>query len=326
MLQRLFPSFFFELQKRYELQKLQALVRRIVRKYQGGKSLRGFDEHVAYVLYRMPATYAAISLVLRRLQESMPTFQPKRLLDLGSGPGTAIVASLKRFSLDTVVAVDRSREFQQLFEMMNPSILAPAVHISWKLWDLASRKRYRDRYDLMTIAYSAGEWTEAMREYWLEWSSSHVKVLVIVEPGTPAGFQTILECRQRLIDLGAQLLAPCPHTLPCPMEQMDAWCHVSVRVPRSTIHRRIKEGELGYEDEKLCYLIALFSHSEKAIVAPSRVVQTPSHRSGHSYLSLCTDQGNYQEIIVSKKEKETYQRAKRCQWGDPFVSVEERSR
>jgi ribosomal protein RSM22 (predicted rRNA methylase) len=42
-------------------------------------------------------------------------------------------------------------------------------------------------------------------------------VLVIVEPGTPAGWSRILDARQQLIAGGAAILAPCPHAAACPL-------------------------------------------------------------------------------------------------------------
>ena len=88
-------------------------------------------------------------------------------------------------------------------------------------------------------------------------ATSHA--LVLVEPGTPAGFQHILDARTALAAEGARFIAPCPHEGPCPMRtgaRTDDWCHFSVRVPRTRRHRQLKGGSLGYEDEKFAYLVA----------------------------------------------------------------------
>jgi len=68
-------------------------------------------------------------------------------------------------------------------------------------------------------------------------------LLVLVEPGTPAGYGRILRARDRLVGLGATLAAPCPHHAACPLTGED-WCHFSVRLPRSRDHRLAKGGEV----------------------------------------------------------------------------------
>ena len=80
-------------------------------------------------------------------------------------------------------------------------------------------------------------------------------MLLIVEPGTTAGWQRILDARAQLIADGAHILAPCPHALACPIAQPD-WCHFSARVARSRVHRLAKEAEVPWEDEKFIYLAA----------------------------------------------------------------------
>jgi ribosomal protein RSM22 (predicted rRNA methylase) len=50
----------------------------------------GGRETVAYVAGAMPATYAAIYNVLKELKERISGFEPKNMLDFGTGPGTGI--------------------------------------------------------------------------------------------------------------------------------------------------------------------------------------------------------------------------------------------
>jgi len=75
------------------------------------------------------------------------------------------------------------------------------------------------------------------------------------------------------------------------------------------LHRQLKSGALGYEDEKFSYLIA-----SKLAYSPSgkRVLRTPIKRKGHHILELCTPIG-IEKKIISKKEKDLYRKVK---WGD----------
>src|SRR3954449_6901528 len=64
----------------------------------GSAAIRGEADALAYALARMPATYAAVAESLNALCENRPDFAPKRLLDVGAGPGTATWAAAETFA------------------------------------------------------------------------------------------------------------------------------------------------------------------------------------------------------------------------------------
>ena len=113
--------------------------------------------------------------------------------------------------------------------------------------------------------------------------------------------------RDLLISAGANLLAPCPHVRECPMLGIPGqWCHFAARVERTSIHRRIKRGTLGHEDEKFSYLI--FSRNSVSC-AGARIVRRPLKYPGHVNLQLCAQEGLKAETI-SRKQKELYRAAR----------------
>ena len=61
----------------------------------GGTSagIANVADGLAYLVTRLPATYAASRAAFARLGEAMPGFSPLRLLDIGAGPGTAAWAA-----------------------------------------------------------------------------------------------------------------------------------------------------------------------------------------------------------------------------------------
>ena len=109
------------------------------------------------------------------------------------------------------------------------------------------------------------------------------QVLVIIEPGTPRGYKRLLKIRQWLLGWGAHILAPCSHHGLCPIKGED-WCHFSVRLSRSILHRTLKKGEIPYEDEKFSYLIASPHAVEKS--QGCRILKAPMERSGHIILEF----------------------------------------
>ena len=98
------------------------------------------------------------------------------------------------------------------------------------------------------------------------------------------------------------------------MAQAGDWCHFAVRLERSAAHRRLKQGALGYEDEKFSYLAAGRAPVERPA---ARVVRHPLSRPGHIQLALCTARG-LERRTVTKSQKEVYRRARKAEWGSPW--------
>ncbi len=136
--------------------------------------------------------------------------------------------------------------------------------------------------------------------------------LVIVEPGTPAGWQRILQVRERLLAAGAFLVAPCPHQADCPIVAPD-WCHFSRRVARSRLHRLAKNAEVPWEDEKYIFIAASRTPGESPA---ARVLAPPQTASGTVRLKLCRQDGSAAERLVSKREGAAFKTARRLDWGN----------
>ncbi len=103
----------------------------------------------------------------------------------------------------------------------------------WRGDDLAKRPPDFEPHDLVTIAYVLDELSpEAGAQLVAAAWRATAALLVIVEPGTPAGWRRILAARDALIAAGATISAPCPHEAPCPILPPD-WCHFAVRLARA---------------------------------------------------------------------------------------------
>ena len=296
---------------------LKRAAKRLSDEYRAGlpaAALRGEAERLAYLMVRMPATYAAVHSALAAGREAMPGFAPESLVDLGVGPGTALWAAHEIFpSLQKMEAVERDAKFVSLGRELADVSQHPVLRqIAWRNHELQSWKP-EGKYDLVIASYSLGEIPTGERKRVLlsGWEACE-GVLAVIEPGTRRGFEAMAEVRDWLIGAGAKLGAPCPHASECPMRAAGDWCHFSVRVERTAEHRRLKEGELGYEDEKFSYVIA----SRMDVRAPgARIVRHPMRHSGYTKLKLCTAEG-LKEETVTRAGKERYREAKRAEWGD----------
>jgi ribosomal protein RSM22 (predicted rRNA methylase) len=161
--------------------------------------------------------------------------------------------------------------------------------------------------------------TDAQRESFVDraWSKT-LDMLVIVEPGTPAGWQRILKARARLVAEGAHVVAPCPHDHACPLHQPD-WCHFTQRLQRSKVHKQLKSAELPYEDEKFIY-VAL--SRAPAPMRPSRVLAQPVMTKVAISAKLCTDQGVV-AATAPRRDKSAYARYRKLDWGDAVFESSE---
>lgn len=299
------------------LQSISQASSELTNRYRRGCSeesyVRSDQDRLAYILSRMPATFAVIYRVFEELKERIPGFFPSSFLDLGAGPGTGLWSARESFpSLTGFNAWEYDEGFINLGRKLGSadSLLNTA---DWK------RKNFEiDRdfpaSDLTLISYAIGEIEE---KFWDGFFSSlweKVKnTLVIIEPGTPVGYKRILKIRDILIQKGAKLIAPCPHANMCPLKEPD-WCHFYARIERSSLHRRVKNAALNYEDEKFSYLI--FTKNIDTSLFESRIVRHPQIHKGHVCVSLCTKSKVIVQETFTKKDKEKYKLIKKLSWGD----------
>lgn len=283
---------------------------------QGRSSQSIFSDEAArlsYLAARFPATYGACHLVLNELRKQTPEHNFKKIIDLGSGPGTATWAAIDIFpGLESSVLLETSLSAVRLGKELAQQC-SSQVEMNWIQADLEALPALPTG-EIAIASYALGELDNPEKVLSHLWTQEF-QILVIIEPGTPAGFNLIRKLRAKLIDLGAHLLAPCPHSLACPMQGKN-WCHFSSRIERTKLHRMLKEGSLGHEDEKFSYLIA--SRLPPLISRASRILRHPQKGSGHVRFSLCTPEGNEEEKIVSRKDKELYKIARDSEWGESF--------
>jgi ribosomal protein RSM22 (predicted rRNA methylase) len=267
---------------------------------------------LAYGAYRLPATYAAVAAALAYIKDVMPDWQPRSVLDVGAGPGTASWAAGESWpSIEDVEVIERDERMiafgEKLMAQAEGSALSGA---RWHKTDLIDVNAEEPR-DLVIVSYALNEIDvdrrgELLERLWRDTSG----VLLLVEAGTPSGFEIIRAARALLVELGAQVAAPCPHSSACPMANGD-WCHFSRRLARSRAHRDAKDVTIGYEDEKYSY-VALTRRPFTPV--QSRVLRHPQVRPGHIHMELCTPDG-LQRRVVTKKDKEQFREARHTKWG-----------
>lgn len=293
---------------------LQKAAQRLSERYRDSKRsgqplLSDRCEAAAYAITRMPATYGAVFSALNWALEHT-NCRPSTLLDVGAGTGAASWAAADILELSGITCMEKepSMKAQGLALMKNTDLQKAA----WVSGDVtAASLGYHA--DLVIASYVLNEVSPAQQPAAVQalWEAAD-QLLLIVEPGTPAGFAELRRIREQLITLGAQLVAPCPHAESCPISGED-WCHFSCRIPRSRLHRQLKGGEVPYEDEKFAYLVV---SKQPAQPCTARVLRHPVIETGRVTLELCDHCGKHK--IMLRKKDAAYKVARKLAHGDAF--------
>jgi ribosomal protein RSM22 (predicted rRNA methylase) len=289
-----------------------ALISKTYRDGGGSGTIKSETDALAYALARMPATYAAVTASLNALCGIRPDFAPGSLLDIGAGPGTASWAAAEAFpSLQDFKLLDANDALRMLaLDLVRDS--TRLRDISYERGEARATLAKAEPADLVVASYMIGETSDAEQKALAEliWQKTG-DTLLVVEPGTPAGYARIIALRERLIAAGAHVAAPCPHDGKCPLAAPD-WCHFTQRLQRSRAHKQIKGAELPFEDEKFAY-VALTRAPD--VARPSRVLAQPVVTKVEVTAKLCTPVG----LAITKtprRAKADYARARRWRWGD----------
>jgi ribosomal protein RSM22 (predicted rRNA methylase) len=276
-------------------------------------ALANDEQRAAYLAVRLPATYAAVVAALAWANDVCAD-EIRTVLDLGSGPGTALWAATEVFP-----AISSATGFERDVRLIETArrLSAGAEHCAlreatWMQGDLTADIP-EGAWDLVVCSYALNEVRREQRAELIRraWERT-AKLLVLIEPGTKAGFANVLAARTLLLHEGATLAAPCPNALACPMAAGGDWCHFAARVERTAEHRRLKDAALGHEDEKFSYV----AFSRSGAQAPqARIVRHPRIFSGYTQLTLCAE-GEIANTTITRSKKEDWRRLKRLGWGD----------
>nr|WP_245633888.1 small ribosomal subunit Rsm22 family protein [Amycolatopsis jejuensis] len=306
---------------RYPESRLAQAVDRLSKRYRQGDSatspiLTSELDVAAYAGYRMPATYAAVSAVLDEVAAAAPGYAPKTHVDIGGGTGAAVWAAAAVWpSLEKCTVVEQVAGALALGRKLAANAVEPAVRAATWQRGLVDSASAAPEADLVTMSYVLGELPEPGRADVVRWLAAKAGTVVLVEPGTPAGFERIRAARDVLREAGRRVVAPCPHDGSCPITPGEDWCHFAARLPRSGVHRRIKSGTLGFEDEKFSYVAATSAPVDRP---SARIIRHPRKHKGFVQLELCTVDGLAPGTVVSKRHGVRYRAARNAEWSDAW--------
>jgi ribosomal protein RSM22 (predicted rRNA methylase) len=257
--------------------------------------------------------------VLQEVAQLLPGFSPSSLRDAGAGPGTASWAALATWpGLASIIQVEHSAAFRALAAHLNgASGIAALARAEVRAGDV------RDggpgpQTDLTIASYVLAELPlEEVGRLSLGLWQGTGSALVLIEPGTPAGFSRTRLAREALLRNGAFLAGPCTHDAACPITG-DDWCHFKERVQRSRTHMHAKGASVPFEDEPYCWLAVSRTPVQRG---SARVIGPAVHGEAGISFRLCAN-GSIARRNVASRDKATYKRLRKLEWGDALPGDE----
>jgi ribosomal protein RSM22 (predicted rRNA methylase) len=216
------------------------------------------DETLATLKHRLMPNFAISKRILEECQSLLgrDNWEPKRVLDFGIGCGSSSLAVLNLFeNVEWIHGIDPSQAMRDCSQSMIEGMakdreVPPRVTYSTSLsTDSASSAGNVASFDLALCSYTATDLpditsTLAATAIMFE-KLKPGGVFVMIEPGTPDGFNSIRSVRNMLLDCcppedpdfewneRCHIIAPCTHNGSCPMDR----------------HKKhfVKRGKLGHD-------------------------------------------------------------------------------
>lgn len=281
----------------------------------GRRGARGPAEALGYAALILPATYAQLYGAMAATAARAPDWRPTSMLDIGSGPGTALWAAVEHWpGLRSLTAWEREPAFVALGRQLAAACTNAAVQATqWRAVTLGpAAPRDTALYDLVVLGHVLNELDQRVRNAVLSFAWAHCSgVLLIVEPGTSAAFPVVRAAREQLLAQGARTLAPCVHDLPCPL--VGDWCHFPQRLQRPAFQRRAKDAPAAWEESKFSY--AALGRTAPAQPMWGRLIHQPHLRPGYAELTV-SSAGGIVRPRVRKADRAAYARVRSYRWGD----------
>jgi ribosomal protein RSM22 (predicted rRNA methylase) len=299
---------------------------RLFTKNQAKRQRSYLDEaalRAGYLAYFLPVNLAKVQALLDELppdQLCRPAEQPLKVLDIGSGPGTAALAVLDWMRQQPVqrdieiVAVDEAlpalqdlERFWQAYTGSSPGCAATLTCLHANLMRVGSLDLCKQEgpFELIVMA-------NALSEFWpdtrdpvgsrVTFVSGLLDLLVphgafiIIEPALRGTSRSLHEVRDRLLAQGVcTVYSPCLHDDPCPaLIKEDDWCHEERPWTPPAIVSAI-DREVGFIKDALKFSYVILRKDGRTIVPRAadryRVVSELREMKGEKRAWLCNETG-----------------------------------
>lgn len=290
----------------------------------------------SYLSYYVPVNVSKIQLLLEELRAVLPTFPERefRVLDLGGGPGTGVLALLDWCSSQSLPPVDSLR-------MTVVDHSAKAMDLCADLWRTYARQHHPhpvpplktavgnlehslssvlsaagNGYDLIIVQNLLSELFAKSQDpigQRTEWAKQLVNALteagslMLIEPASRMASRGLHLLRNTLVSGGlCSVYSPCLHDQPCPaLIKPDDWCHEERGwVPPSLIGQI--DREVGFIKDALKFSYVILRKDRQTVVPRNpqyhRVVSELRNMKGEKRVWLCNGMGRAE---IGRQDKES---------------------
>lgn len=185
---------------------------------------------LAYRHYYFPLNYLRNQRAIQQGQAVGFFYDLDHTVDWGAGPGTASLALKNHLALKSQWIIEKSSKatnaFKDIYDQLQNLNLTTSLQI-----DINKNKT------LLTFSYSLTE-MNALPSGW-----DQFEALMILEPSTKDDGRKLMELRQKLIDAGYFIWAPCLHQKKCPLllHSKNDWCHDRVHVDAPDWFKKLEQ-------------------------------------------------------------------------------------
>ncbi len=259
----------------------------IERKTDLSKIWESADLAKAYLGYFLPLNLIRLEAIAKEAQARNFFAGLDHLVDFGSGPGTAHIALQSYNSFQSATFIESSLTAQNWHKRLLETLNIRQEGLAW----VTQQKPVLKPNTLVTFSYALNEISQLP-----DWALQ-AKALLFLEPSTQEAGRNLQLLRQKLIEKGFHVWAPCTHQMPCPLLQHSKtdWCHNRIH---ATLSKRLEkiETHLPIKNQTLTYSYLLMRRDPPLPTTQGRVIGDTLYERGKVRQAYC--RGDKREFLT----------------------------
>lgn len=235
---------------------------------------------IAYLCYYLPLNSARLQAVFIEADKRQFFDGIETVIDFGAGLATASMTLAETHKLQFQL-IERAQEPQKILEKFFPAFHDQQTLFQWHR-ALSASKIKNPAKSLALFSYSLTELVDIP-----DWASE-CEALMLVEPSTQDDGRKLLELRQKLLDRGYHVWAPCTHTSACPLltQSKSDWCHDRIHFDAPVWFQKMEE-QLPMKNRTLTMSYLLMRKTAPATLSVARVVGDHKTEKGKDRQLVC---------------------------------------